>query len=170
MELTLLLPFDTLSRVAVEPLGLVSKANTWHLVARREEYIRVYRLTHLVDARVLDEEFARPPSFDLVAFWQAWCRRVEANRAHYTATIRISPEMWPLLSYYLGREVGLELVPDGQAGEQSWRTVSVVFESLEEARTHLLGCGSGIEVVAPAVLRESVADYAAQTAALYHTR
>ncbi|MBN1659293.1 MAG: YafY family transcriptional regulator [Anaerolineae bacterium] len=167
VELTVCLPFDTTSRVVVEPLGLVAKANAWYLVARRDEHTRVYRLADVVEARALDKAFARESGFDLVDFWQAWCMRVEASRAHHVATIRVSPDLWPLLPYYLGREARLDLTSGDEPGDGQWRTATVFFESLEEARMRLLGCGRAVEIVAPRVLRETVADYAAQVAALY---
>jgi predicted DNA-binding transcriptional regulator YafY len=167
VELTVRLPFDTTSRVVVEPLGLVAKANAWYLVARRGEDTRVYRLTDVVEARTLGEVFARQAGFDLVDFWRSWCTRVEARQAHYVATIRVSPDLWPWLPYYLGREAALDLASGDEPGGGQWRTATVSFESLEEARMRLLGCGRGVEIVAPRALRETVADYAAQVAALY---
>ena len=50
---------------------------------------------------------------------------------------------------------------------EGWHVRFLVFETLEEARARILGLGAAIEVLSPRALRCTVADYAAQAAALY---
>jgi hypothetical protein len=45
--------------------------------------------------------------------------------------------------------------------------LNLSFESLYAARERILACGGGVEVLEPEPLRQSVADFARQTAALY---
>jgi predicted DNA-binding transcriptional regulator YafY len=161
------LPFDTRARWQVEPYGLVAKASTWHLVCRRAGHMRALRASRVVDARLSDDTFARSQDFDLAAFWRDWCALVEENRASYPATVRVAPQLLPWLPRYFGAQVHDEIARAGVPDPEGWLTLTLPFESLEEARDHLLAFGGAVEVLAPRALRASVADYAAQTVARY---
>jgi predicted DNA-binding transcriptional regulator YafY len=52
-------------------------------------------------------------------------------------------------------------------GTTSWTEIDVSFTYFEEARRLVLSLGGAAEVVAPAALRASVADFARQIAARY---
>ncbi len=62
----------------LDPLGLVLKAGTWYLVARRRPTTaagpRTYRVSRVLAAAVRDETFERPAGFDLEAFWADYQR------------------------------------------------------------------------------------------------
>jgi predicted DNA-binding transcriptional regulator YafY len=167
LHLTYRLPFDALARWQVEPYGLVAKASAWHLVCRRAGHMRVLQASRVVDARQGDETFARPPGFDLAAFWRAWCAEVEEARASYRAIVRVAPQVVPWLPHYFGPQIRDEVDRAGAADLEGWIRLTLPFESLEQARDRLLAFGSAVEVLAPRALRASVADYAAQTVALY---
>src|SRR6266480_1642746 len=53
----------------LEPLGLVIKAGVWYLVAISEGQFRTYRVSRVLEARLLDDQFSRPDDFDLSGFW-----------------------------------------------------------------------------------------------------
>jgi predicted DNA-binding transcriptional regulator YafY len=166
LELTYRLPFETQVRRLVEPYGLVAKDTSWHLVCGQDQHVRVHRVSQLVEANLTSEHFARPEDWDLVRFWQTWCAETEANRPRYPATLRIAPEFTPYLARHFediadtGRGSGLW---DGE----DWIELTLFFDTLEDARRRILGCGAAVEVVDPAVLRQSVLDFAQQTAAVY---
>lgn len=153
----------------VEPFGLVAKAGIWHLVYRRGEALRVQRVSHLSSARLADESFARPADFDLTAFWRAWCAEQEQSRSFYTVSVRISPRLAPELPHLFGDPVSKRIAQAGPADSAGWISAELAFESLEAARERLLGLGGSIEVLAPAALRASLADYAQQIVDLYAT-
>ena len=139
LRLTYRLPFDAQATWRVDPFGLVAKASTWHLVCRRDGHLRVLRVSRVADARLGDETFARPPGFDLAAFWGAWCAKVEANRSSYLATVRVAPQAVPWLSYHFGQQLRDEIAQAGspEAGQrdaEGWITLALPFESLDEAR------------------------------------
>jgi predicted DNA-binding transcriptional regulator YafY len=73
LDLVYRLPFDARGQWRVEPYGLVAKASTWYLVCTHGGHIRALRVSHVLDARLVDEPFQRPADFDLAAFWRAWC-------------------------------------------------------------------------------------------------
>ena len=61
----------------VGPLGLVLKAGIWYIVAQKGGAYRTYRVGRMVDVEPLDEEYARPTTFDLAAYWTRSSREYE---------------------------------------------------------------------------------------------
>jgi predicted DNA-binding transcriptional regulator YafY len=169
LEIVYRLRFEARAEWQVEPYGLVAKANVWHLVCAREGFLRVYRVSRVLDARLLDGDCERPADFDLAAFWQDWCAAAEESRPTYPVTVRVSPEFVPWLSHYVRDAMGGGDALAGPPDTEGWVTVILQFESLEEARDRILACGRGVEVLAPIALRLSVWDHAIQIASLYGT-
>jgi predicted DNA-binding transcriptional regulator YafY len=158
------LRFEARAEWDVAPYGLVAKANVWHLVCGRQGSIRVYRVSRVVDARVLEETCVRP---------QDWCVAAEENRPSYPVTLRVSPELVRWLPYTFGKTIGAVIggsqdsADVGPPDAQGWITVTLPFESLESARDRLLSLGRAVEVLAPIALRRSVLDHAEQIVNLY---
>jgi predicted DNA-binding transcriptional regulator YafY len=160
--------FGTLIEAEIEPLGLVAKANDWHLVALRRDRPRIYRVADLVEAEMLGNGFSRPPDFDLVGFWEGYCAQVEGERGMFWVTARISPALARELPLHLGDQARSILAQAGEPDELGWRVVRMPFEGLEQARVRLLGFGSAAEVLEPEPLRKSVIDFARQIVDFYH--
>jgi predicted DNA-binding transcriptional regulator YafY len=59
------------SERVVEPLGLVSKAGVWYLIAQTAGEPRTYRVERIVTAQELEEHFERPRGFDLERYWSS---------------------------------------------------------------------------------------------------
>jgi predicted DNA-binding transcriptional regulator YafY len=155
VALTLEGPFGTRVRTGGSPLGLVASAGAWHLVwAPERGDPRPNPLTEILEVTTTPEASKVPAGFHLPTFWQAWRQRSPA-RSRLVATVRIDPSLVP----WLGRQAA-NLSTDGDA-------VSIAFESFDEARATLLGCGAAVEVLAPDALRRSVADFAEQVVGLY---
>ncbi len=170
LEITYQLRFEAQAEWVVEPYGLVAKANVWHLVCARQDAVRVYRASRIVDARLLDEPCLRPADFDLPAFWQGWCTAAEENRPVYPVTARVSAEFVNWLPYYFGETIREAIGRAGPPDSDGWVTVTLPFESLEGARDRILSFGRAVEVLAPVALRRSVLDHAAQIVNLYTAR
>ncbi len=151
----------------VDPYGLVAKANVWHLVCAQEGRLQAYRVSHILDARLLDERFTRPPDFDLASFWAAWCAEFERGLAGYAVTARSSPQAAPMLDLYLGERAAGALAGPAPRDAEGWLMARLVFESLEEARGRLLAMGGAVEVLEPEALRRSMADFGARIAERY---
>jgi len=157
---------DVEQRVA--PYGLVAKAGVWYVVYAYRERVRALRVSDLSHARVLEGGFRRPDGFDLAAFWEAWCARVEGDRPVYQVRARVAPHIAADLAWYLGEgryRAVLSSPPQPEAG--GWITVEWAFESLEEARSRLLALGGAVEVLAPLALRRSMEDYGRQIVSRY---
>jgi predicted DNA-binding transcriptional regulator YafY len=146
----------------VEPLGLVAKANVWHLVARRAGRPQVYRISDLVSVELLDERFTRGEEFDLASYWNDYTQQVEAQRSWYRVTARISPALAAQLQNVLGDQASGVLAQAEEPDADGWRTVRMSFEWEGQAREKLLGMGSAAQILEPASLRKSVVDFARQ--------
>jgi predicted DNA-binding transcriptional regulator YafY len=178
LHLTYRLRFEARAEWVVAPYGLVAKANVWHLVCAREGYLRVYRVSQILEAAIAEESFERPADFDLAAFWLDWCTEVEENRPYYPVVVRVAPDLVPWLPSYFGEPVREEIarsehvraqgVEDDSSDTEAWIRVTLPFESLYEARERLLGFGGAVEIMAPVALRESVVDFARQVVARHH--
>jgi len=152
-----------------DPYGLVAKAGVWHLVCLAGGRLRVYRVSDLLEVRLTNERFQRPADFDLAAFWAGWCAEAETRRWLFEATVHVSPVLAAELPMRFGDRIReqIALAPPDAEG---WITVTLPFDSFESARGWLLASGRAAEVVEPVALRLSVADHAAQVAAMYGGR
>jgi len=160
---------DTVARV-VDPLGLVAKASIWYLVAAVAGELRVYRIARIQEATVLDEPCARPDGFDLAAYWAASSAEFQASWRQYEAWVRVAPELLPMLEQMYGSRYTALMRDAAPPDDEGWLTLHLTFDSMESARSHILGLGAGMEVLDPSELRESVARYAAAIAAFYVAR
>lgn len=151
----------------VDPLGLVAKGSLWYLAAAVEGQIRCYRVSRVLDARILDEPATFPEDFDLAAWWERSSAELKAAMPRYHATVRVHPGVLPRLRYAL-RFARVEKM--GEPGKDGWTAVEIRFQFEEEAAEYVLSFGSGIEVLEPPELRERVGRMAAEVAASYGER
>lgn len=166
LEISHLGAFEVPISQVVAPLGLVAKTNIWYLVASSDSRIKVIAVARITAARILDGFFERPADFDLAGFWHAWCEEYEASRPHYTVIASVSPTLNKVLPKVLGRQPITFSSPPPEA-QPGWQTVTLTFESFEDARSRILGLGSAIQVIEPLALRTSIMDFAEQTLKVY---
>jgi predicted DNA-binding transcriptional regulator YafY len=147
----------------IAPYGLVAKSSIWYLVGARDDHIRVLRVSRVRQARLREERFERPPVFDLPGFWKSWCDEFESSRLKIPVTLRVSPSLAKILAENRPETLTSPpaIEPDG------WQTITLTFESLEAARTRILGYGGAVEVLEPLALRRSVQDFAYQISSRY---
>jgi predicted DNA-binding transcriptional regulator YafY len=153
----------------VDPYGLVAKASTWHLVCSRQGFIMVIRMPDVLEAHISEDKFSRAVDFDLVEFWTTWCSTHESNRPHFPVRMRIKAELLKMLKFFhdpilSGDQESAELDADG------WHTMTIHFETFEEARKRLLDFGGAVEIIEPQSLRRSVQDFAEQIVEVYNQR
>lgn len=159
--------FKTNIEQILEPYGLVAKSNTWYLVAGNQDHNRVLRVSNIIESRMLEESFEYPQEFDLPAFWKGWCEDFKKTRPVFTVTARVSPGLIEHLPRLFNEYRKGILAQTGMTDEQGRLTLTLHFESLEAARSRILGLGRAIEVLEPLSLRMSVSDFARQICALY---
>jgi predicted DNA-binding transcriptional regulator YafY len=153
--------------LTAEPYALVAKAGIWHLVYHHHAQFHVQRLSGFLDVRILPENFIRRPDFDLPGFWEQWCARQEGLRTIFPVRLRVEPGFIKWLPTFFGGRIHEQIAQAPPPDPQGRIILEISFESLETARQRLLGCGAGVEVLAPKALRASVQDYAAQIMGLY---
>jgi predicted DNA-binding transcriptional regulator YafY len=150
-------------KALVCPYGLVAKSGRWYLVARQDlgNFI-VVRVSWIAQARLLDENFQRPENFDLGAFWKAWRIEYEARKPHFPVKVRVPANIMDSLPTIFGENIQSDIDAVGPADSYGWRTLSLPFETFEDARQRLLSLGGAVEVIEPLALRMSLIDYAEQ--------
>lgn len=155
----------------LEPHGVVLKAGKWYLVARPAADggdFRCYRVSQILGLTVLDEGFERAAEFSLAGFWASYVTQFRARLYQGEATIRLSPagrrRLRELMSAAVVEAVDGTATPPDPAG---WITATVPVESMQHAEAEFLRLGAGLEVLAPAALRQRLARAARGLADLY---
>ncbi|MBU2509781.1 YafY family transcriptional regulator [bacterium] len=154
------------SERTISPYGLVAKASIWYLVAATDKGMRVYRVSRIEAVQMSQMHFARPQDFDLARFWTDWVIGYKASLPKYPVTLRIGPDLIPVLPYILGEDVR-SLVEQAQPDSEGWLVVDYTFERIEEAQTHVLGMGASVDVIAPEELRVNILKIATDIVAHY---
>jgi predicted DNA-binding transcriptional regulator YafY len=151
----------------VDPYGLVAKATVWYLVGAVEGQVRVFRVSRVNDAHLLDEHFQYPADFDLATYWTGWLVQFRTSLPRYPVTVRVSPQAIPILPMIFGEGIHTTIEKSGPPDAEGWRTLPLVFDSAEVARGRLLSFGAQLEVLEPPELRESIVKLAAELLDFY---
>ena len=154
------------SERTISPYGLVAKASIWYLVAATGQGMRVYRVSRIEAVQMTQTHFTRPQDFDLADFWVGWVTSYKTSLPKYPVTLRIGPDLVPVLPYILGNDIRA-LVEQARPDSEGWRVVDYTFERIEEAQTYVLGMGASVDVIAPEELRASVLKLASDVVAHY---
>ena len=74
----------------IDPLGLVSKAGVWYLIARLSEELemRSFRVERMRSVDELPTRFERPPEFDLERYWSDTSAQFKQTSPEYFVTLR----------------------------------------------------------------------------------
>ena len=167
----------------VDPLGLVLKAGVWYFVGcadggpsgadqRRagsfDASFRTYRVSRIVELTILPDRFERPEAFDLAEYWRTSVAAYQDSLPSFEATVRVRAGSIDRLSDAIGDGPAREAFAQDPAPDaDGWATLRVCLEDLWHAETRLLAMGAEAEVLAPAELRERVANAARRAADLY---
>lgn len=153
----------------LEPLGLVLKAGTWYVVARRDDEVRTYRVARVTAAELLDERFEWPVDFDLPAYWiessAAWEREVP----RLEVVVRVDPAFLGELGDYIGESSAATAEHLDEADPDGWTRLRLRVSYPRDAPGRLLGMGPHLEVIAPPEVRDRVVSLARGALARYGT-
>ena len=143
------------SERAVDPLGLVAKGSAWYLAANTPAGMRTFRVSRIERATPLNQPCRRPRNFNLAAYWTSMTKEFSETWKRFPATLRLEPRAAKWLEAWHCAQ------PVGTADDEGRITVTLDFESEEEARFVALGLGTRVEVVQPkslvSYLRKQVA-------------
>lgn len=157
---------DKTVRRRLDPLGLVSKAGTWYLVARHRDDIRTYRISRVESVTVRGETFERPRDFDLAGWWAESSREFDQSLLRYRCRLRCSPTALWLLPHLVDATAAQRAIDGASEPEaEGWRVIELSTESEEVAASQLTGLGAGVEVLAPRSLRRALHEIGTQLAA-----
>lgn len=132
----------------IEPLGLVSKAGVWYLVARSDGEFRSFRVERIVEASELEEHFPRPNNFDLERYWADSSARFAQTSRNESVAVTFAvavAEIERLQSYW-----PVEMIENG--GTEA--IVRVTFSGEETAVFQAIAWADVARVVEPAALRD----------------
>jgi predicted DNA-binding transcriptional regulator YafY len=151
----------TSSTRTVDPLGLVSKAGVWYLVARHDGELRSFRVDRIRSAQELAQRFERPAAFDLERYWrESSARFTESSRSiDVVVTLRARRDALERLSAYWPVEILTK--------EQRDALVRVTFPGSELALFQAMAWSDVATVVEPAELRDAVIARARQALERY---
>ncbi|MGV3266395.1 helix-turn-helix transcriptional regulator [Cytobacillus pseudoceanisediminis] len=148
----------------VEPLGLVAKGNTWYLIAASEEKVKSYRVSRILDAELINENFSRPNDFDLSGYWQESKQKFISSLPRFEVEVEMSPSIIQRINF-TGRFV--QVMHMDSPKDDGWISASLCFDTEQEAREYILGFGIQIKIVRPVSLRKSVGEMAESVVNLY---
>ncbi len=152
----------------MDPLGLVLKGGQWYLVGSVNGRASTYRISRIVEVKVVDETASRPEDFDLIGYWRKYLSEFDERRLRETATLRVSPLVFDELPRYF--EPAVVRAAQASAGEpdaEGWREIALPMESVEWSLPEILRLGSGAEAMGPKELRDRIAGHAAAMASRY---
>ncbi len=152
----------------LEPYGLVLKSGSWYVVAATPGGMRTYRVSNILELTPTDEEFERPPGFDLARHWRDHLDEFEQSRFTAEAVVRLSARMvrrLPDLSYPLLLKASAAAVP----AEDGSVTVTVPIESIGNAAFQFIRLGADLEVLESAELRAELARLARSVLDVYES-
>ena len=146
----------------VHPLGLVTKAGTWYLVAMTARGRRTFRLSRVTGAEVLDERADIPADFDLPSAWAEINETVSRDRRPCEVDGRAEPWVLGPLRYLFGSALDVgDTLPDGRVA------VSMAGPTPRALAGQLAGFGSALDVVSPAEVRRLLAEIGSELVAGY---
>lgn len=151
----------------IAPLGLVQKGGQWYLAGQVDGDVRTYRIARILELKVLEENFIRPPDFELPAYWQQSLLRMEAQLYPKTALVRLSAEGRQWLKAFLSPYQLQHCVAIGEPDEQGWQQMQIPFGSVRHAAGELLRLGPELEVLSPEPLRNQIQQMIAALVQLY---
>jgi predicted DNA-binding transcriptional regulator YafY len=150
----------------VEPYGLVAKAGIWYLIAAEDGDPRLYRVSRVEDARLLEEPSSRPTGLDLEVLWLDLRRRFD-ERGGQGLSVRVRVQT-AILPRFLRLAAGPTIAaPNIGPQDPDWTTVGLQFRGEGPAVALLLSLGASVEALEPASIRLTMADAAQAIVARY---
>jgi predicted DNA-binding transcriptional regulator YafY len=151
----------------VDPWGVVAKAGVWYLVAATAGEPRLYRVSRIETAELLEEPSRRPRDLDLEAVWGELRRRLEVPGPGLAVRLRVREERAEMLLRICAAQLlGPAERSDGQ-GEPGWTELGLTFVAEGAACAVLLGFGAEVEVLSPPSLRRAMSEKAREVLGVY---
>ena len=151
------------SERTVHPLGLVSKASVWYLVAGTDAGLRTFRVSRVRSVTITEDPVDRPDGFDLEQTWESVKSELDERRIGYRATALVDTEAVP----WLRSEFGTRLSVTEERDEHGRVVVELRSWSAHTLAGELAAFARWVEVVEPAEVRDELAWIGAELASRY---
>ncbi len=153
----------------LDPYGLVLKNGSWYVVAAASGGgIRTYRVSNILELEATEEEFSRPPRFELARYWQEHLDEFEQRRFTGSAVVRVSAGLVPRLKDLSFADLQ-RAVEAAEPAEDGSVTAVVPVESIGNAASRLIRFADQLEVLEPPELRAELRRLAQSVADLYES-
>ncbi|RZT27443.1 putative DNA-binding transcriptional regulator YafY [Kribbella sp. VKM Ac-2569] len=152
----------------VDPWGLVEQAGRWYLVAAHRGAARMYRVSRVEQADVLEEAAERPDGLDVRAEWERLRSGLERQApVGVDVLVRVRPEKVELI-----RRIASPMLAKGEVArdvpsDDEWPHLRLHFRIREAACGVLLGFAGDLEVLEPGDLRARMLELAQAALATY---
>ena len=143
--------------VRIAPYTLITSEQRWYIIGARRDFLRVYPIEMLVNISLTEENFTRPADYIPGPIWDKWCTTQQSLLNGYKVKAWIRKDVLDWLERT--RRWPLKPLP-AEKNLPGWSFVEITFNYFSDARTHLLGFGNGVKIIAPESLRLSTIDYA----------
>jgi len=135
----------------VHPLGLVSKGNTWYLIAGTDNGQRTFRVWRVQSARLTDRATDRPPDFDLTQEWETIAANIAELRGEQVVSVLAEPRAVSWLRARFGKD--RVSVHSNTPTDDGRLHVDITFPTIHTPVAELAGFAPAVEVLEPANLR-----------------
>jgi len=146
----------------VHPLGLVTKARIWYLIAGTDAGQRTFRVDRVTSVELSDQPAERPVDFDLQRAWEEIAATIDELRSPERVEAIATPEVVEVLRWMFERQVAV-----GPPGPDGRLPVSISGQRSELIANQLAGFGVGVEVIAPEQARQCLARIGGELSVLY---
>ncbi len=156
------------SELVVDPYGLLVKAGRWYLLGGVAGAERLFRLSRVDTAIVLDEPAERPPRLDLEQMWRRLRERLEERGPGVEVRLRVRADQAPRLVRLSSRQL-TRPAPDPLpvADPAGWVSLDLTYVAVGAARAMLAGFGGDVTVLSPDELAEALVELAEEILARY---
>jgi predicted DNA-binding transcriptional regulator YafY len=134
---------------SIDPLGLVSKAGVWYVIAQTDAGVRSFRADRIESAVETRVRFERPANFTLERYWREASEALMRMETGIEIELLVPRESASRYTMFFPAKI----LDDGDP-----QRVAVTFPSREAAIHWIVAGGTGVSVVEPAaIVREIVA-------------
>ena len=135
----------------VHPLGLVSKRNTWYLIADTVTGQRTFRVWRIQSVQLTDQRTVRPPDFDLGRAWEGIAADIAELRGEQTVSALAEPQAVSWLHAQFGED--RVSITSTSGGRDDRVHVEITFPTTHTPVAELAAFAPVVEVLEPATLR-----------------
>ncbi|MGB0112541.1 MAG: WYL domain-containing protein [Ilumatobacteraceae bacterium] len=137
----------------IHPFGLVSKRNTWYLVAGTDEGQRTFRVWRVQSAQLTDVPALRPPDFDLRREWDTIAANIAELRGEQIVSVLAEPRAVTWLHAQFGQDRVAVDSTTATTEEGGRLHVEITFPTTHSPAAQLAAFAAVVEVLAPTDLR-----------------